>query len=138
MRAYLEQLSRKLKPNGVGFIHHSNIGTYPKAFKIFNKIKRPQLLRNFLKNTSLIEPDHWRAHSMTAFKFEMFCQDFGLKCISQELVNWQGGKKLIDCFSIFTKSESLWARQNQVVKNDRLMQEARQISRISPLYVFPK
>jgi SAM-dependent methyltransferase len=28
LAAYLAQLARKLKPNGVGFIHHSNIGAY--------------------------------------------------------------------------------------------------------------
>ncbi len=26
IQAYLEQLGKKLKPDGVGFIHHSNIG----------------------------------------------------------------------------------------------------------------
>jgi SAM-dependent methyltransferase len=28
MNAYLEQLASKLSPDGVGFIHHSNIGSY--------------------------------------------------------------------------------------------------------------
>src|SRR5207253_469039 len=28
LEAYLSQLAKKLKPNGVGFIHHSNLGMY--------------------------------------------------------------------------------------------------------------
>jgi hypothetical protein len=34
MQAYLNQLVRKLKLNGVGFIHHSNIGEYQRVFSI--------------------------------------------------------------------------------------------------------
>ncbi|MFN7926786.1 MAG: class I SAM-dependent methyltransferase [Blastocatellia bacterium] len=29
LEAYVQQLARKLKPQGVGFIHHSNLGAYP-------------------------------------------------------------------------------------------------------------
>ena len=136
LESYLEQLSKKLKPNGVGFIHHSNIGEYTKLFKLSNNIKNPQQLRSLLKNIGAIEPDHWRAHSMTAKKFEEFCKKFGLQCISQELVNWQGGLRLIDSFSIFTKTDSVWSRENRILENNCLMTEAKQISRLSNVYNF--
>ena len=32
IRAYLNQLAKKLKRNGVGFLHHSNIGEYRRYF----------------------------------------------------------------------------------------------------------
>jgi len=36
MEAYLGQLAHKLTPNGVGFIHHSNLGMYVETSR--NKI----------------------------------------------------------------------------------------------------
>ncbi len=38
IKAYLEDLSKKLTPNGIGFIHHSNIGEYQRAFSLFKKV----------------------------------------------------------------------------------------------------
>ena len=32
IEAYLNQLAIKLQPNGIGFIHHSNLGKYQQAF----------------------------------------------------------------------------------------------------------
>jgi ubiquinone/menaquinone biosynthesis C-methylase UbiE len=49
IRCYLQQLGRKLKRNGIGFIHHSNIGQYRSSFKVFNRVQRPARLRMALK-----------------------------------------------------------------------------------------
>ena len=40
---YLRQLARKLTPNGVAFIHHSNIGAYQQDFSRMEKI--PAILK---------------------------------------------------------------------------------------------
>src|SRR3954463_5279292 len=34
LTAYLNQLAAKLKPDGVGFFHHSNLGMYPRSLRL--------------------------------------------------------------------------------------------------------
>lgn len=120
IETYLSQLARKLTPNGVGFIHHSNIGVYvdPSTGE----------LPDFLCN------EHWRATSMTARRFKDFCSAVGLQCIAQEIVNWGTNAALIDCFSLFTGRDSAWARPNRVLINKNLADEASYISRVMMLY----
>ena len=111
---YLREIARKLNPNGVGFIHHSNLGAYP--------------------------PDtaspHMRSRSMTAAKFAIFCEAAGLACISQEMVNW-GQAELIDCFSTFTAAGSKWEHPCCRVENPRFMLEAELLKARSLLY-YPR
>lgn len=121
IESYLNHLARKLKPNGGGFIHHSHIGAYRRAFSVMNNV--PHHLRSRLERYGLLPHDHWRAHSMTAERFEQLCARAGLVCIGQELINWNG-RILIDAFSMFTFSDSIWARPNRVFRNDGFMHAA--------------
>jgi ubiquinone/menaquinone biosynthesis C-methylase UbiE len=120
IQAYISQLAQKLTPNGVGFIHHSNIGVYvdPSTGE----------LPDFLLN------EHWRATSMTARCFKGICSAAGLQCISQEIVNWGTNAALIDCFSLITRRDSAWARPNRVLINKTFMDEAAYLSRVMMLY----
>jgi len=113
--AYLEQLARKLKPDGIGFIHHSNLG-------------------QFLVDRPLLGPTHWRAPSMTAKQFEDRCDRAGLQCVGQELVNWGTDGLLIDCFSLFARRQSSWSRPNRVIENPGFMKEAHATRMHAPLY----
>lgn len=131
LEAYLIELKRKLKPQGVGFIHHSNIEPHLMHYQVRDKITRG---RGVLQRVGLLEAsDHWRARSMSAKKFEQFATAAGLQCISQELVNW-GSRRMIDCFSTFTQPSSKWARDNVIIENPDLMQEAASALRLSALY----
>lgn len=132
METYLAQLATKLKPNGVGFIHHSNLGTYQKAFAIIEQI--PDEMKAEVVNKVLLEPTHWRAASMTANLFEDYCDRANLQCIGQELVNWGNEGLLIDAFSMFTPKQSTWARDHQMIENLAFMQEADSIKRLSQMY----
>jgi len=129
IQAYLNQLAKKLKSNGVGFIHHSNIGGYRRVFAIGERISGR--LRNLLIQRGVIDENHDRAFTMTAPLFEKYCDQAGLQCVSQELVNWGTKKRLIDCFSVFTPKMSPWARPNEVIENSDLMKEAHMIRRLS-------
>ena len=133
IRAYLQQLGTKLKPDGVGFIHHSNIGEYRRAFAVFNRIRRPDRLRNALRQRGIIDADHWRAHSMTAPLFQRYCEEAGLECLAQELINWKG-VRLIDSFSLFTRKGSRSARSGRKLRNPGFMAEAQRAARVSSLY----
>jgi SAM-dependent methyltransferase len=131
--AYLEQLSKKLKADGAGFIHHSNAGEYRSAFRMFNRIQRPWMLRKALKQMGLIESDEWRAHTMTATLFAKQCEAAGLQCITQELIPWKG-RRLIDTLSVFARKDSKRARPRTVLVNRRLQDEARNARALSRLY----
>lgn len=148
IEAYLSQLAKKLKPNGVGFLHHSNLGAYVNretgklAFYVDNKH----------------DGSNWRGQSVSAELFAERCESVGLQCIAQELIafypefslKWSrpGARlhrishKLIDrygiilndCFSLFTRRNSVWARPNKISVNKNFMNEAKYLSRMSPLY----
>ena len=120
--SYLAQLALKLRPNGVGFIHHSHIGAYHRLFSIINKVPRP--LKQQLESIGVLPHDHWRAHSMSALRFATLCESRDLACIGQELLNWEGSPLMLDAFSLFTPRSSIWARPNQVFRNRRFMREA--------------
>jgi ubiquinone/menaquinone biosynthesis C-methylase UbiE len=132
IEGYLNQLGRKLKPNGVGFIHHSNLGVYREALLLVEKV--PSELREMVVNKTLLNPTHWRAASMTNKLFAEFCDAANLRCVSQELVNWGTDGLLIDCFSLFTPKNSLWSRANRVTENTEFMKEAHMVETQSRAY----
>jgi len=119
LRDYIQQSKRILKPEGIGFIHHSNIGTYKDNGKI-GKIPVPKR--------------HWRAESMNAGLFRKYCQEAGLKCISQELLDWGESGYLIDCISLYTKDSKGLAGETRITENIDFMKEAHNLRRISEIY----
>lgn len=132
LEIYLNQLALKLKPNGIGFIHHSNLGMYRQTLSLISQI--PQESRDLIVNKVFLSPTHWRASSMTAGLFQEYCAKAGLRCISQELINWGNEGLLIDCFSVCTPQNSVWSRPTEVVENREFMKEAHLIKNLSRLY----
>lgn len=118
LSSYVTHLAAKLKPGGYGFIHHSNIGAF----------KDPET------GNLTIENAHWRATSMTAELFRTYCNDVGLKCISQEIINW-GDRGLTDCFSLFTRERVRTERETVIFENREFMKEAYRMKKISELYI---
>ena len=110
--AYLSQLPRILRKDGVGILHHSN---FADCGETVNR--------------------HWRAASMSAALFAELCDEHGMQCVAQELVNW-GSQYLTDCFSVFTPAGSVWSRENRVVHNDRFHEEAARAKAMAAAYVF--
>jgi ubiquinone/menaquinone biosynthesis C-methylase UbiE len=117
IEGYLGELSRKLRPNGIGFIHHSNLAVYVDGGEGHLDI-----------NSTC-----WRGKTMSARLFEEYSDKFNLQCISQELTNWNNDL-LIDTMSVFTPKGSVWARPNRVVENGRFRHEISMIGALSHLY----
>jgi 2-polyprenyl-3-methyl-5-hydroxy-6-metoxy-1,4-benzoquinol methylase len=132
IQAYLTQLAFKLAPNGVGFIHHSNLGAHRVRQWVMQQML-PTRLRRKLVRRGLLTPDGLRATSMTATLFAAYAAQAGLCCVSQEVVNWQGSL-FSDCFSVFTRPGSAWARQNRVYRNRAFTREAAHIRQLATLY----
>ncbi|HQI81243.1 MAG TPA: tetratricopeptide repeat protein [Deltaproteobacteria bacterium] len=108
MRSYLHELAAKLRPGGAGFLHHSNIGAFldPATGKL------------------TVENRHWRGENMSAQLFRDYCQEAGLKCVSQEILAW-GGTVLNDCISVFVKEPGYDPKKTVVVENPDFMEESR-------------
>lgn len=128
--AYLKQIAAKLTRGGSGVIHHSNAGEYRRYYSMQRRL--PPRLRGRLVHSRILAHDEWRASSMTAERFRALCEDAGLHCVTQELVNW-GGRRLIDCMSVFSHSSSA-DPPTRVVRNPRFMLEADLVGRRTMLY----
>lgn len=131
--AYLTQLSKKLKPSGVGFIHHSNAGRYARYFRLMRQLKRVRPLKFFLRLLRVPVRDHMRALTMTAEKFHALAGAAGLRCISQEIINWRS-PLLLDCHSVITREDSPWPRLDRTLINRYFMGETRSVAVMAELY----
>jgi len=73
--------------------------------------------------------NHRRDASVSQSILKEICDNCGLKCIGQEMVNWRTRPRfLIDCFTLATLEGSRFERENKIIKNRRFMTEARIIS----------
>ena len=109
LSAYLEQLADKLSPTGVGFVHHSNLGSYRRARALALRLP-PRVLDKLVRRGHLIDLYAWRDEHMSAELFKDECGRAGLSCIGQESINWERGPFLLDTISTFTRPGSRWDR----------------------------
>lgn len=125
--AYLEELSRKLSPDGIGFIHHSNAG----AWRLLSKASRrvpDRLFGPLMHRGVIMNLGAWRDEEMSASRFREQCDSHGLACVTQECISWEFGPYLIDCLSMFTRRGSRWERPARVVNNPLFVREARRMA----------
>ena len=106
LRSYIRELGRKLSPAGTGFLHHSNLGAFldPETGEL------------------PFPPPHERAASMSAQIFRQYCEESGVRCLGQEIINW-GSDVLHDCFSVFARADSSHAGRCSIWENPGFMTE---------------
>lgn len=119
MESYTREFARILKPNGKGFIHHSNMGSF-----------RDEQTGTFKPG---VENKHWRGEDASADGFVECCGRVGLVCVSQELIAW-GGTILNDVFSIFTKTDEKPAGPPFRIENYEFMREADKSLKLAKLH----
>jgi len=124
VEAYLRELRRKLKIGGKGFIHHSNFGEYVNT----PRERLPEALAKPLIKARILDWAHNRNPGMSADLFRVLCAQHGLHCLSQELVNWRG-RRLIDCLSLFVRSDSAPHDATKIIRNPNFMREAARLRR---------
>jgi ubiquinone/menaquinone biosynthesis C-methylase UbiE len=113
MQAYLKQLGKKLKKNGAGFIHHSNLGMYTDAVT-------GELTTNYNPG--------WRGTTMSADLFREYSQQAGIHCMLQELIVWWEGTQILsDCFSYFTKHPENAGSPTVITQNQQFLNEAKRM-----------
>src|SRR6266536_1218422 len=124
IEACLREFGNKLKIGGKGFIHHSNFGEYGNSLRE----RLPEALAKPLIKAKILDWAHHRNPSMSADLFRALCEQNGLHCVTQELVNWRG-RRLIDCLSFFVRSDSGGQKPTKVIRNPNFMREAARIRR---------
>lgn len=117
IEAYLREIASKLTPNGIGFIHHSSLARY----------------KDITTGSLTVENKHWRASSMSAELFKKYCDQVGLNCIRQEIINW-GDIIYNDCFSLFTHKNSRYSIPNRIIENIDFGNEINHSLYISRIY----
>jgi SAM-dependent methyltransferase len=148
LSSYVNELARVLKPGGVAFIHHSNLGSVANRRLLWKFIQNGvarirssnfrgilRSLRNTAKRQSygiafsnLRNPDR-RAPSMSANRMRGFVERSGMSCLQQELVPWgDTGQMLTDCMSTIINRPGT---ECVIIENHRFMEEAAAIKRIS-------
>jgi SAM-dependent methyltransferase len=112
IEGYLREMGRVLKPDGVGFFHHSNIGAFidPSTGEL------------------TIENRHWRGTSVSAKRFRETGARFGISCVKQEIVNW-GCDDMTDCLSTFARVGSRAGTETTIIENSGFMDEAIRLGR---------
>jgi len=121
IQTYLSQFGAKLKPDGLAFIHHSNLGEYTAS--VLSRARKGKIRA----------ANHQRDPEMTASLFRELSEHNELKAVSQELVNWRG-RRLIDCFSILARTGSKWKERARPFRNRDFMLEAQMIRRVAEHY----
>jgi ubiquinone/menaquinone biosynthesis C-methylase UbiE len=129
--AYVEQLARKLTPDGVVFLHHSNAGQH------LGLLSRLLPQRAYLPLERRLNRN-WRDPVMSARSFREVCGRSGLVPIVQELIEWRPPRWLLtDCISVATLPGSRHEQPLAVRYNPRFMAEARRLRKTSELYGSP-
>jgi SAM-dependent methyltransferase len=131
IQSYLEELARTLTPGGAAFLHHSNLGAYADA-------------RSGSVPAFVVER-HWRATTMSARAFRIASAAAGLRCVSQEIINWIGRDTevdrhqlpgphlpLTDCLSVVVREPA--GAPVRVYINRRFVDEWRQLIDLATVY----
>jgi SAM-dependent methyltransferase len=129
LHGYVQQLGRKLTPDGVGFVHHSNAGRYRRLGALARRVP-PRWLDPLARRGMLLHLSAWRDETSTADGFAQACDAAGLSCVGQEKINWEHGRYLIDTISVFTRRGSRWDRRRRVVSNPLFTNEARRMAEL--------
>jgi SAM-dependent methyltransferase len=136
LEAYVGGLARKLGPDGVGVLHHSNLAAYRTLTAVARRT--PDRLRRRLVNQGLmIDLYAWRAETVSAETVAAQCDRAGLACVSQEKISWEHGRFLTDAISMITPRGSRWARPPEVATNPGFGREGRRMARLYSRAGFP-
>jgi SAM-dependent methyltransferase len=138
LKTYAAEIANKLRPNGVAFLNHSNLGEYIRRIKLQSGLSQLPKLSGVLKHIRGYDnlTSQMRAQSMTAAKMASFAEDHNIWCVSQELITWDSAFALIDCISVVVPRGSKWVRENRILKERRVygrgQERLRFVAPISP------
>jgi SAM-dependent methyltransferase len=122
LQFYLQEIARVLKPSGIAFLHHSNMGNYKGLLEIGRRL--PGFARRAASKAHFLPIEHWRSESVSAAWVASTSLKYGLYAEQQELVNWINPRHLIDCFTMLKHAPG---RTKHTLRNYHFMKEAEKI-----------
>jgi ubiquinone/menaquinone biosynthesis C-methylase UbiE len=128
LRGYIAQLAKILTKDGAAFLHHSNLNQY-----WYYRLCSPNIIK-LLQKLRFIEPDHWRAYSVSAQKVKQMCDQVGLECVVQEIIPWSTKRTFVDCYSLIVPKNSARSRKPVVYRNLEFEHVKRYLGRVTKLY----
>jgi SAM-dependent methyltransferase len=134
LAAYASELARVLAPDGVAFLHVSNMGALARGTALARRLPDPAR-RRLTRHGLLPNTYAWRAESTTGQGFARDCERAGLACIGLELIAWEYGRHLTDALVLLTPRGSRFERPVVSARNRRFVAgEARAAQRLTKLY----
>jgi SAM-dependent methyltransferase len=115
---YMRECARCLKPGGIGFVHHSNLASV--------------LADPGRGSAGAAECGQGRADQVDADAFRLYCEQAGLRVLSQEIIPW-GNPAPTDCMTTFSLTDSPVGECIKVV-NPAFRSEQRQARLLSAIY----
>ena len=132
LRAYIQKLPRILTPDGVAFLHHSNVGAYRERWAHYRRIPK---LMGLLVRMGIVEQNlHWRDHGVDAAFVAHIARDAGLNCVRQEILRWRTRRVFNDCMTILVRPGSRFDRTPRTWRNSNFMMEAELLREIAVHY----
>jgi SAM-dependent methyltransferase len=127
--SYVLEIDRILKPEGVAFIHHSNLGSFANRINLLKRIRG----RRYLINWGLLDDyqSGFRSKDVSAETVRARAEQVGINCFSQELINW-GTRSCIDCLTLLRKTNEL--KPTSIYRNSRYMAEAAYVKALGRHY----
>jgi ubiquinone/menaquinone biosynthesis C-methylase UbiE len=126
---YIKEFRRILSPDGVAFVHHSNVQMHARSHAI--AMRTPgKLLPTLVNRGVLLDVYAWRSPTVSADRVGAACERNGLTVRSQELFTWEHGRYLTEAISLITPAGSRWARPTKRLRNSRFRDEARRMSEL--------
>jgi ubiquinone/menaquinone biosynthesis C-methylase UbiE len=133
---YVVELARILTPNGVAFVHHSNVHMHSRSHAV--AMRTPgKLLPKLINRGVLLDVYAWRAPTVSADRVGDACARSGLNVRSQELFTWEHGPYLTEAISLITPTGSTWARPTRRTRNRTFREEARRMAELYSLEPQP-
>jgi SAM-dependent methyltransferase len=126
---YVRELSRKLAPNGVAFLHHSNVASQSLRHRI--SMRTPERVRRpLVRRGVLLDVYAWRSPTVDAASVADMMARHGLVCVGQEVFSWEHGPHLTEAISLLTPAGSRWARPGPVITNRSFRRDGARMARL--------
>lgn len=136
IEAYVQQLAKKLSPNGVAWIHHSNVEGRSLSHRL--AVRTPEKVRRRLvARGAMLDVYAWRSPTVSAELVAQMCERAGVVCISQEEFSWEHGPFMTEAITVFTPRGSRWARPRRHVRTRSFRSEARRMAKLYAQTSFP-
>lgn len=105
---YVRQIAKKLSPNGVAFLHHSNVGALRRSNRLAARMPEP-VRRPLVRRGLLLDVYAWRSTNVDAVSVARMAGRHGAVAVAQELFTWENGSFLTEAVSVLALPGSRWA-----------------------------